>query len=137
MSLFDDLWRAGVLRTLDHAFAQSLRRLDPGTRDEDMLNLALWLKRNDFRLDQVQNFLPTPMALATTMYHSERNPLQKVGRGAARVGTVRGGRQRKLHKAFLRYHDPENWPLLREALQAMGRADLIGTRIDRHLPVTP
>ena len=98
----------------------------PGTRDEDMLNLALWLKRNDFRLDQVQNFLPTPMALATTMYHSERNPLQKVGRGAARVGTVRGGRQRKLHKAFLRYHDPENWPLLREALQAMGRADLIG-----------
>ena len=42
------------------------------------------------------------------------------------VGAVRSGRQRKLHKAFLRYHDPENWPLLREALKAMGRADLIG-----------
>lgn len=98
----------------------------PGTSDEDMLNLALWLKRNDFRPDQVQTFLPTPMALATTMYHSERNPLQKVGRAAGRVETVRGGRQRKLHKAFLRYHDPENWPLLREALKAMGRADLIG-----------
>ena len=98
----------------------------PGTSDEDMLNLALWLKRNDFRPDQVQTFLPTPMALATTMYHSERNPLQKIGRGTGRVDTVRGGRQRKLHKAFLRYHDPENWPLLREALKAMGRADLIG-----------
>ena len=99
----------------------------PGTSDEDMLNLALWLKRNDFRPDQVQTFLPMPMALATTMYHSERNPLAKVGRASGRVETVRGGRQRKLHKAFLRYHDPENWPLLREALKAMGRADLIGS----------
>ena len=98
----------------------------PGTRDEDMLALALWLKRNDFRLDQVQTFLPTPMAIATAMYHSERNPLKKVGSQSPRVETVRGGRQRKLHKAFLRYHDPENWPLLREALKRMGRADLIG-----------
>ena len=98
----------------------------PGTTDQDMLALALWLKRNDFRLDQVQTFLPTPMAIATTMYHTERNPLKKVGRQAPLVETVRGGRQRKLHKAFLRYHDPENWPLLREALKQMGRADLIG-----------
>ena len=98
----------------------------PGTTDQDMLALALWLKRNDFRLDQVQTFLPTPMAIATAMYHSERNPLKKVGRGSPRVDTVRAGRQRKLHKAFLRYHDPENWPLLREALKQMGRADLIG-----------
>ncbi len=98
----------------------------PGTTDQDMLALALWLKRNDFRLDQVQTFLPTPMAIATAMYHSERNPLKKVGRGSPRVETVRGGRQRKLHKAFLRYHDPENWPLLRDALKQMGRADLIG-----------
>ena len=98
----------------------------PGTSDEDMLNLALWLKRNDFRLDQVQTFLPTPMAIASTMYHSQRNPLKKVGRQSPLVETVRGGRQRKLHKAFLRYHDPENWPLLRDTLRAMGRADLIG-----------
>ena len=98
----------------------------PGTSDQDMLNLALWLKHNDFRLDQVQTFLPTPMALASAMYHSERNPLQKVTRRSPLVGTVRGGRQRKLHKAFLRYHDPANWPLLRDALRAMGRADLIG-----------
>ncbi len=98
----------------------------PGTTDEDMLNLALWLKHNKFRLDQVQTFLPTPMALATTMYHTERNPLKKVLRGGEPVPVVRAGRTRKLHKAFLRYHDPENWPLLRDALQAMGRADLIG-----------
>jgi hypothetical protein len=87
----------------------------------------LWLKKNNFRLDQVQTFLPTPMALATTMYHTEKNPLKKLSRqGGEAVGAVRSGRQRKLHKAFLRYHDPENWPLLREALKEMGRADLIG-----------
>nr|WP_234086933.1 YgiQ family radical SAM protein [Azonexus sp. R2A61] len=99
----------------------------PGTQDTDMVNLALWLKKNNFRLDQVQTFLPTPMALATTMYHTEKNPLKKLHRqGGESVGAVRGARQRKLHKAFLRYHDPENWPLLREALKEMGRADLIG-----------
>jgi len=99
----------------------------PGTTDEDMLNLALWLKRNGFRLDQVQTYLPTPLALATTMYHSGLNPLKKVlgGRGQT-VAVTRQGRTRRLHKAFLRYHDPENWPLLREALKAMGRAELIG-----------
>ena len=98
----------------------------PGTQDEDMLQLALWLKRNGFRLDQVQTFLPTPMALATAMYHSGHNPLKRVHRGQDNVDTVRGIKQRRLHKAFLRYHDPENWPLLRETLQRMGRADLIG-----------
>jgi uncharacterized radical SAM protein YgiQ len=98
----------------------------PGTTDEDMLNLALWLKRNDFRLDQVQTFTPTPMALATAMYHSGKNPLRKVTRTSEEVVIPRGERRRRLHKAFLRWHDPANWPLLREALKAMGRADLIG-----------
>jgi radical SAM superfamily enzyme YgiQ (UPF0313 family) len=102
----------------------------PGTSDEDMMNLALWLKRNGFRADQVQTFYPSPMATATAMYHSQRNPLRKVTRAgkdeAERVDIVRGDRRRRLHKAFLRYHDANNWPLLREALQAMGRADLIG-----------
>ena len=104
----------------------------PGTTDEDMLNLALWLKRNDFRLDQVQSFLPTPMTLATTMYHTRNNPLKRVRRDGEPVETVRTPRMRRLHKAFLRYHDPENWPLLREALKRMGRADLIGNG-KRHL----
>jgi len=105
----------------------------PGTTDEDMLNLALWLKRNGFRPDQVQTFLPTPLALATTMYHTGLNPLRKVLGGRAQpVNVIRQGRIRRLHKAFLRYHDPENWPLLRQALKAMGRADLIGNG-KRHL----
>jgi uncharacterized radical SAM protein YgiQ len=99
----------------------------PGATDEDMLNLALWLKRNRYRLDQVQTFLPSPMSLATAMYHSGVNPLKPVRRGCLEpVATAKGLRQRRLHKAFLRYHDAENWPLLREALKRMGRADLIG-----------
>ena len=98
----------------------------PGTTDEDMLNLAIWLKKNDFRLDQVQTFLPTPMALATAMYHTRKNPLKKVTNESEIVETVRAGRVRKLHKAFLRYHDPANWEILREGLHRMGRSDLIG-----------
>jgi uncharacterized radical SAM protein YgiQ len=104
----------------------------PGTADEDMVNLALWLKKNSFRLDQVQTFLPTPMALATTMYHTRKNPLKRVKRDSEEVETVRALKTRRLYKAFLRYHDAENWPLLREALKRMGRADLIGNG-KRHL----
>jgi len=99
----------------------------PGTSHQDMLALALWLKRNDFRLDQVQTFLPTPLATATAMYHTGKNPLRKVTASSEQVSVIRGGRQRRLHKAFLRYHDPDNWPLLRDALKRMGRADLIGS----------
>jgi len=98
----------------------------PGTTDTDMINLALWLKRNKFRADQVQTFYPSPMALATAMYHSEKNPLKKVDRGSKKVPAVRSIKQRRLHKAFLRYHDPDNWPALRDALKKIGRRDLIG-----------
>lgn len=98
----------------------------PGTSDEDMMNLAIWLKKNGFRADQVQTFYPSPMATATAMYHSNKNPLRKITRDSEGVDIVRGEKRRRLHKAFLRYHDPNNWPLLRDALKAMGRADLIG-----------
>lgn len=98
----------------------------PGTTDQDMLHLALWLKQNNFRLDQVQTFTPTPMAMATAMYHSGKNPLRKVTADSEDVVIPRAGGVRRLHKAFLRYHDPANWPMLREALKRMGRADLIG-----------
>ncbi|MET0311960.1 MAG: DUF3362 domain-containing protein, partial [Burkholderiaceae bacterium] len=102
----------------------------PGTSDEDMMHLALWLKKNGFRADQVQTFYPSPMATATAMYHSNRNPLRKITRAGLGehegVDIVRGEKRRRLHKAFLRYHDANNWPLLREALKSMGRADLIG-----------
>lgn len=102
----------------------------PGTSDEDMMNLAIWLKKSGFRADQVQTFYPSPMATATAMYHSGRNTLKRVRRHMQgedeSVDIVRGEKRRRLHKAFLRYHDPNNWPMLRDALKAMGRADLIG-----------
>lgn len=98
----------------------------PGTTDEDMLQLALWLKSNSFKPDQVQAFLPSPMATASAMYYSGRNPLKKISRSSERVFTPRRKKQRELHKAFLRYHDPANWPILRDALKQMGRSDLIG-----------
>ena len=99
----------------------------PGSSNEDMLNLALWLKKNNFRLDQVQTFVPTPMAMATTMYHTRKNPLHKVTDESEVVETARGGEARRLQKAFLKYHDPANWNVLREGLQEMGRSDLIGS----------
>ena len=98
----------------------------PGTSDEDMMHLAQWLKKNSFRADQVQTFYPSPMATATAMYHTNKNPLRKITRDSETVDIVRGEKRRRLHKAFLRYHDPNNWPLLREALKTMGRSDLIG-----------
>ena len=98
----------------------------PGTSDEDMLELALWLKKNRYRADQVQAFLPSPMATATAMYHSGKNPLRRITRTSEEVRIPKGLKVRRLHKAFLRYHDANNWPILREALRRMGRADLIG-----------
>ena len=98
----------------------------PGTKDEDMMNLALWLKSYGYRADQVQAFYPSPMATATTMYHTHKDPLHKISRAGGDMDIVKSGKQRKLHKAFLRYHDPKNWAMLRKALQEMGRSDLIG-----------
>jgi uncharacterized radical SAM protein YgiQ len=112
----------------------------PGTTDEDMMNLALWLKANGFRADQVQAFYPSPMASATAMYHTGKNPLRKVTYKSEGVTVVKSEEQRRLHKAFLRYHDPRGWPMLREALIRMGRADLIGSGkqhlIPAHQPAT-
>ena len=113
----------------------------PGTKDEDMMNLAIWLKRNGFKADQVQTFYPSPMATATAMYHTNLNPLKGISREldgpdarAEKVDIVRGDKRRRLHKAFLRWHDPANWPLLREALKFMGRADLIGNGKHQLIP---
>lgn len=108
----------------------------PGTTDEDMLNLALWLKSNGFRADQVQSFYPSPMASATAMYHSGKNPLKRVSRQSEQVPITKGARQRRLHKGFLRYHDPDNWPMLRTALKKMGRNDLIGNGKQHLVPIS-
>jgi uncharacterized radical SAM protein YgiQ len=108
----------------------------PGTTDEDMMNLALWLKKNNFQADQVQTFIPSPMAMASAMYHTEKNPLKRIRADSQAVAVPKGINQRKLHKAFLRYHDPDNWPLLRKALYKMGRADMIGNGRDHLIPRT-
>jgi len=107
----------------------------PGTEDEDMLNLALWLKSNNFECDQVQNFYPSPMCNATAMYYSETNPLKRVKyKKRENIPVAKGEKQRRLHKALLRYHDPENWPLLREALTSMGKKHLIGDKANCLVP---
>ncbi|MDX8397572.1 MAG: YgiQ family radical SAM protein [Mariprofundaceae bacterium] len=110
----------------------------PGTTDQDMLNLALWLKQNGYKADQVQAFLPSPMSTASAMYRSGRNPLQKIsrkqGKYSEKVFIPRRKKQRDLHKAFLRYHDPENWPVLREALKEMGHSNLIGSADHQLVP---
>ncbi len=106
----------------------------PGTTIEEMINLALWLKENKFRLDQVQNFYPSPMATATAMYYSERNPLKKLSYKSEKVLTAKGEKVRRLHKALLRYHDPRNWPLIRTTLKEMDRYDLIGDEQHQLVP---
>ena len=100
----------------------------PGSTDEDMMSLGLWLKSNGFRVDQVQSFYPSPMASATTMYYTEKNPLKPLGKNnSERIFSAKSQEQRTLHKAFLRYHDAQNWPMLRKALRRMGRSELIGS----------
>lgn len=118
----------------------------PGSTDEDMMALAIWLKAHKFRVDQVQNFYPSPMATATAMFHTGKNPLKPLKlQKEGKIFSARGKQQRLLHKAFLQYHRPENWPMLRQALKRMGRADLIGrgkthlvppegVQKDRHAP---
>jgi hypothetical protein len=98
-----------------------------------MMNLALWLKDNNFKVDQVQNFYPSPMASASTMFATERNPLKPIkASNSEPLFSAKTKDQRALHKAFLRYHDPEGWPILRAALLKMGKAHLIG-RGPKHL----
>ncbi len=109
----------------------------PGSDDEDMMNLALWLKQHDFKPDQVQTFYPSPMALATAMYYSERNPLEKVRYKNKKITVTKDLDQRRLQKSFLRYHDEKNWPALREALKKMGRSELIGSGDKQLIPAAP
>ncbi|NHO87740.1 YgiQ family radical SAM protein [Pseudoteredinibacter isoporae] len=106
----------------------------PGCEDEDMLNLSLWLKRNKFRVDQVQTFYPSPMALATAMYYAERDPLKKLSYKGRKLYVPKDYKQRRLQKALLRYHDSKNWDLLRDAVKEMGREDVIGNGPEHLIP---
>lgn len=101
----------------------------PGSTLEDMVELALWLKKNGRRPRQVQDFIPTPMAMATCMYYTGIDPLTMQP-----VYTATGLRAKKLQKALLLYWSPDQWPLAREALREAGRADLIGTGANALVP---
>ena len=91
-----------------------------------MLNLSLWLKNHNFKPDQVQTFYPSPMALATAMYYSERNPLKKLRYKGDKLSVSKDIEQRRLQKAYLRYHDEKNCRCYENHLNGSER------RIDRH-----
>ncbi|MFO0724316.1 MAG: YgiQ family radical SAM protein [Myxococcota bacterium] len=93
----------------------------PGSTLEDMVDLALWLKAEGYRPRQVQDFIPTPMSMASAMYWTGIDPFTMEP-----VYTARGLREKKLQKALLLYWDSAQWPLVREALLAADRGDLIG-----------
>jgi uncharacterized radical SAM protein YgiQ len=104
----------------------------PGSSLEDMVELALWLKRSGRRPRQVQDFIPTPMSLAATMYWTGIDPLTLTP-----VYTATGLREKRLQKALVLYWNREQWPLVREALNLAGRADLIGHGKDCLVPPDP
>jgi len=93
----------------------------PGSTLNDTIELALYLKGKGMRPRQVQDFIPTPMAIATAMFYTGIDPLTMQP-----VPVVRDLREKKLMKALLYWWDPEQQPLAREALHKAGRADLIG-----------
>lgn len=91
-----------------------------------MINLAFWLKKHSYRLDQVQTFYPSPMSLATAMYYSNRDPLKKISYKSGKINTPKTLDQRRFQKAMLRFHDEKNWPMLHDYLKRIGRQDVIG-----------
>ena len=93
----------------------------PGSTLKDTIELALYLKRKGMRPRQVQDFIPTPMAMATSMYHTGLDPFTMKP-----VHTATDLREKKMMKALLFYWDAPSWPLAREALRKAGRKDLIG-----------
>jgi uncharacterized radical SAM protein YgiQ len=101
----------------------------PGSTLDDMVLLALWLKKSGRRPRQVQDFIPTPMSMATAMYHSGLDPFT-----FEPVFTAKGLKEKRLQKALLLYWNPDSWPDAREALELAGRGDLIGRGPDCLVP---
>jgi uncharacterized radical SAM protein YgiQ len=104
----------------------------PGSTLKDMIAQALYLKKKGYRPRQVQDFIPTPMSLAATMYHTGIDPLTMEP-----CYTAKGLREKRLQKALLLYWDPEQHDLVREALTQAGRTDLIGNRPECLVPPPP
>jgi uncharacterized radical SAM protein YgiQ len=101
----------------------------PGSTLNDTVALALYLKRKGMRPRQVQDFIPTPMAIATTMYHTGLDPFTMKP-----VYAAKDLREKRMMKALIFYWDEQHWPLAREALTRANRRDLIGLRPDCLIP---
>jgi uncharacterized radical SAM protein YgiQ len=104
----------------------------PGSDLHAMIDLALFLKRNGYRPDQVQDFIPAPFDVATCMYYTGIDPFSK-----QEVYVARQLRDRKLQRALLQFFKPENYFEVRKALEAAGRTDLIGNGCDALIPAQP
>ena len=104
----------------------------PGSSAESMIELALFLKRNGYKPDQVQDFIPAPFDVATCMYHTGLDPFTK-----KEVFVAKHLRDRKVQRALLQFFKPENYFEVRKALEDAGRHDLIGSGCDALIPDRP
>jgi uncharacterized radical SAM protein YgiQ len=104
----------------------------PGSDLHAMIDLAVFLKRNGYRPDQVQDFIPAPFDIATCMYYTGIDPFTKQP-----VYVARNLRDRKLQRALMQFFKPENYFEVRKALEQAGRQDLIGSGCDALIPAQP
>ncbi len=104
----------------------------PGSTIESMIELALFLKRNGYKPDQVQDFIPAPLDIATSMYYTGLDPFTKKP-----VYIAKALSDRKLQRALMQFFKPENYFEVREALQKAKRTDLIGDGCDSLIPSRP
>jgi uncharacterized radical SAM protein YgiQ len=104
----------------------------PGSGVEQMIDLAVFLKRNSYKPDQVQDFIPSPFDIAACMYHTGLDPMTKQP-----VAVTKGLRDRRMQRALLQFFKPENYFEVRRALEQAGRQDLIGSGCDCLIPDRP
>jgi uncharacterized radical SAM protein YgiQ len=104
----------------------------PGSDLDAMIDLAVFLKRNGYRPDQVQDFIPAPFDVATAMYHTGIDPFTR-----KKVVVAKRLRDRKLQRALMQFFKPENYFEVRKALQQAGRGDLIGEGCEALIPSRP
>jgi uncharacterized radical SAM protein YgiQ len=104
----------------------------PGSGVKEMIDLAVFLKQNSYRPDQVQDFIPSPFDIAACMYHTGLDPMTRQP-----VTVTKGLKSRRMQRALLQFFKPENWFEVRRALEQAGRQDLIGSGCDCLIPERP
>jgi len=104
----------------------------PGSGIEEMIDLAVFLKQNGYKPDQVQDFIPSPFDIAACMYHTGLDPMTREP-----VKITKGLRDRRMQRALLQFFKPENYFEVRRALEQAGRHDLIGSGCDCLIPERP